>query len=189
MLYKNPEEQLFENHQVVRITGLSGNRLRNFQRERWIQVRGHLKSGLTASNLSAPSDIAAFSAMSGLFDALGAKRDVLGAAATGLYVWQPEQVARAFHPITHALYGTANDEWWIWQIYSLRNDQTSQRRVRSFCYNMDETLKLFTDLASPWLPITRTTINLSPLLKPIVARIRERGNATRRLDALEGSQA
>src|SRR5216684_4872233 len=78
----------YEVHQAARFIARPGlpedtaaERMRRFARKGWIHVRGHFKSGITASNLFAPSDVAAAAALSALIDCGIADREAMGAAS------------------------------------------------------------------------------------------------------------
>src|SRR4051812_48573248 len=172
---------LFHNKEIVEITGLSGNRLREYQRDRLVQVRGTLKN---TWNLSSRSDIAVFVVASELRDAMDAHYRVQQAAAISMYGWKvPEQESLPYHPITHALYGAASGEgFWVLRVRFLKNDQDGQRFISSFCYDDNNPPRIRRDVKDPFLEVGSLTLMLQPLLLPLARAFKNYANRDARIE-------
>lgn len=176
---------LYHNKEVVHITGLSGDRLREYQRERIVHVRERVTHGSMHWNLCSRSDIAVFVVASELRDAMDAHYRVQQAAALGCYAWaEPEQEKQTWHPITHALYSAAGaiKGFWVLRIRFTRNDQNGQRRITAYCYDDTRPPRIKHDPRDPWLETSSTTLMLQPLLMPLARSFKEYGKREMRVE-------
>jgi hypothetical protein len=177
---------LFSNGQIAEITGLSVRRLKEFQTERLVHVRDLKNTGVSAWNMSARGDVAAFVVLSQLRDRAGVNEATLRAASVALYGWStPQQEPLPWYPLLHALYGAAREprEMWLLRLRFLRNDQNDQERITGYCYGESNPPRIVIDPADPWQADADLHLLLTPALTKLVASFRKFAGHAPRLDA------
>ena len=123
--------------------------LRNFAQRGLIVVRGTRGSGRTASNLYAPADLATAAVLRTLVHLGIADNDILKAASVACYTWRvesdkdltPDAIAKltraVHHPITAALLGFVDGEWWQFRLDLDMNEKTGRRSFVARLYDTD----------------------------------------------------
>lgn len=110
--------------------------LRRFASEDWIHSSGE-RDGL--KRLFDESALAAAKVLSELTDFGFKDQGVMGAAALGMNAWFKEARAKDRSPMGYAVEHFLNGVgYWQFEMAFYRHDQTGQRFIQSFVYNVDD---------------------------------------------------
>ena len=113
----------------------------------------------------APSDIAAAATLSALVAGGVSDQEIMGFVSAALYAPQKS----GFLLITHALHGIANGDYWRFDVHVMVDINTGIRRIFPVCYDADRHTP---SVNGNFFAITTHTVNFTPLLLAIVAKIK-----------------
>lgn len=155
--------------------------IRRFAQQGWMPVARQRGNGPKAANLFGRAAVAAAKVLSVLTDLGIESHETMGQASVPLLAWNNDQpIIKApkdksyGSPIVAAMMrAETHGEWWVYQLRLLRGDQTGKRQVRAWVYDPEAWNPSGEAADSDMLPRAAITLQLVPLLLPVVRRMRE----------------